>query len=399
MSHVCFDFDGVIHSYTSPWTGDDIVLDPPTPGIKAVIDRLRADGYQVVVLTSRCLSPGGREAVDAWLHEHNVTVDDITSEKIPARCYVDDRAVRFDGDPTGLYETITHFEPWGRRRGKSGDLATEPSAGTGAEAKPALRGAIIGDIVGSIYEFDNIKTKDFPLFGPGCAFTDDTVMTVAVADAFSKAEADASDEQLVRLIKNSLRYWGNKYPDMSYGGRFRDWLYSDDPQPYNSSGNGAPMRCSAAGWVATSPEDARHLGELTAMPTHNHPEALKAAALTAELIYLARTGSTMKHLRRIAELYYVIPKVDELRPTYDFSESSQDTMPAALAAFFDSTGFEDAIRNAISLGGDSDTIAAITGSIAEAYYGVPEFLWVKTIMYLDNSVVDALAHFNRIFTV
>lgn len=228
-----------------------------------------------------------------------------------------------------------------------------------------MKGAIIGDIVGSIYEWDNIKFKDFPLFQQSCFFTDDTVMTVAVGEALMQASVWSSKARNTALIK-SMQKWGAEYPNSGYGGSFYSWLISPTPQPYNSWGNGAPMRCSAAGWIAVSAEDAKNLGRQTAKPTHNHPEALKAAECTALLIYLARNGAAIEELRKRAELYYELPLLDEIRPSYQFSEYSQDTMPVALSAFFESTGFEDAIRNAISVGGDSDTIAAITGSIPKS---------------------------------
>ncbi len=246
-----------------------------------------------------------------------------------------------------------------------------------------MKGAIIGDIVGSVYEFNNRKSKDFPLFREDCFFTDDTVMTVAVGHALLDSQV-LSGAEIVEKLVVYMQGYGRKYEGRGYGGRFLDWIYSDAPHPYNSWGNGAPMRCSPAGWLAKSVDDARRLGKVTALPTHDHPEAVKAASLTAELIFRARTGESMSHMRACAERDYKIPILDAIRPTYRFSESSQGTMPVALAAFFESTSFEDAIRNAVSVGGDSDTIAAITGGIAEAYYGIPEEIWEKAKTYLDD---------------
>lgn len=260
-----------------------------------------------------------------------------------------------------------------------------------------MKGAIIGDIVGSVYEWDNIKTKDFPLFREDCFFTDDTVMTVAVGEALinclTRYKRPCLTPSPLQILTWTMQYYGRRYPDRGYGGRFLDWIYDADPQPYNSWGNGAPMRCSAAGWLATHMDGAEALGALTALPTHNHPEGIRAAALTAELIYLARTRRNMDALWTIAEEAYNIPKLDDVRDTYTFTESSQGTMPVALAAFFESTSFEDAIRNAISVGGDSDTIAAITGSIAEAYYGVPDELWDKAATYLDDHLLACVNRF------
>lgn len=259
-----------------------------------------------------------------------------------------------------------------------------------------MKGAITGDIIGSIFEHYNCRTKHFPLYSEDGFFTDDTVMTLAVAESFLR-DWPASDDQMVSSFAKRMGHFGRSYPGRGYGGRFLDWLYSNDPQPYNSWGNGAPMRCSAAGWVASSAEEAQHLGALTAYPTHNHPEAIFAASVTAELIFLARQGYRMDTLERWAREKYIIRKLDDIRPTYRFSERSLDTMPPALAAFFESTSFEDAIRNAISVGGDSDTIAAITGSIAEAYYGIPDAIWKESRAYLDPSLDDIVTKFYQKF--
>ncbi len=191
-----------------------------------------------------------------------------------------------------------------------------------------------------------------------------------------------------------MQTYGRDYEGRGYGGRFGEWIYDPLALPYNSWGNGAPMRCSSAGWLARSATEARRLGRLTALPTHNHPEGVKAASLTAELIYRARTREDITSLRTYAQASYVIPKLDIIRPSYRFDESSQRTMPVALAAFFESTSFEDAIRNAISVGGDSDTIAAITGSIAEAYYGVPEDIWDKAKKSLPRHFIDIIGKFH-----
>lgn len=247
-----------------------------------------------------------------------------------------------------------------------------------------MKGAIIGDIVGSIYEFHNIKTKDFPLFSEKCSFTDDTVMTVAVAKGLLSATGLNAD--LTDSIASYMQDYGNRYPNRGYGGRFTGWLSSSHPRPYNSWGNGAPMRCSSAGWLASSPEKAFQLGMYTAAPTHNHPESMKAAGLTAMLICYARNGASIDELRQIAEKWYALPVLDEIRDEYSFDVSCMGTMPVALSAFFESESFEDAIRNAIAIGGDSDTIAAITGSIAEAYYGVPEDLWQIASGFLEEEL-------------
>ncbi len=249
-----------------------------------------------------------------------------------------------------------------------------------------MLGALIGDTVGSIYEFCNIKTTDFPLFSEGCSFTDDSVMTIAVAD-WQLHDPVRSQQGL----ENYLVKWGHKYPDESYGGAFYRWLFMPEFQsvfrdrnsetadnipygsrhPYNSWGNGSAMRASACGWLAQSVEDALDLGRRSAMITHNHPEGIKGAQAVATAIYLARTGSTKEEMHRYLEEtfgYDLSRDCDDIRPTYHFDVSCQGTLPAALAAFFDSHDFESAVRLAVSLGGDSDTIACITGGIAEAFY-------------------------------
>ena len=256
-----------------------------------------------------------------------------------------------------------------------------------------MKGAIIGDIVGSVYEHHNIKTKDFPLFSSQGGFTDDTVMTAAVAMGLLAAYKSGRD--LTEALTESMLDYGSRYPHRGYGGRFRKWLSASDPLPYNSWGNGAPMRCSAAGWLASSPEKAFELGMYTAGPTHNHPEAMKAAGVTAMLIWHARHGTEKEALRELAARWYSLPVLDEIRPVYRFDVSCMGTMPVALSAFFESESFEDAIRNAVSVGGDSDTIAAITGSLAEAYYGVPDELWNIACEYLSDELIQNTTTFYR----
>lgn len=259
-----------------------------------------------------------------------------------------------------------------------------------------MKGAIIGDIVGSIYEGHrrNIFTKDFPLFSERCRFTDDTVLTCAVADALLRSRKNnLSAAAAFALLTRLLQTYGMRYEGRGYGHHFKSWIYDFDPKPYNSWANGAPMRCSSAGFLAESAESAYRLGELTAAPTHNHPEGMRAAGLTAELIWRARHGESRERLRAVASAAYPLPVLEGIRQCHHFNSSCMSTMPVALAAFFESVDFEDAIRNAISIGGDSDTIAAITGSIAEAYYGVPENIWYRAEPYLDFAllaVVDEL---------
>lgn len=237
-----------------------------------------------------------------------------------------------------------------------------------------MLGAVIGDVVGSIYERNNIKTKDFELFKPTCSFTDDTVMTIAVAKALlvtKEKTAGTVDERFLKkeLIKQMQEY-GRKYPYAGYGGTFCRWLMLENPQPYNSFGNGSAMRVSPCGYIAVTLEEALELAKISAEVSHNHPEGIKGAQATATAIFLARCGKTKEEIKQyIEEYFYILDRtLDEIRPEYCFNESCQGTVPQAIQAFLESTDFEDAVRNAVSLGGDSDTLAAITGSIAWAFY-------------------------------
>ena len=223
-------------------------------------------------------------------------------------------------------------------------------------------GAIAGDIIGSVHEFGRTKSKEFPLFVPGSTYTDDSVLTAAIAQAIL---TDGDYEKAVRDI-------GRRYPHAGYGGFFRGWLHSADPKPYNSWGNGSAMRVSPVGFAFDTADDVLREAARTAAFTHNHPEGIKGAQATALAIYLARTEWDKDLIRReIASRFgYDLDRTcDDIRPTYGFDESCQRTVPEAVIAFLDSESYVDAIRNAISLGGDSDTLACITGGIAEAFYG------------------------------
>lgn len=258
-------------------------------------------------------------------------------------------------------------------------------------------GAIVGDIVGSRFEFYNIKTKEFELFAPSSQFTDDSVMSLAIAQAVLDSEADYS--RLSELAVKSMRALGEIYPDCSYGLRFRDWLRSETPAPYNSFGNGAPMRVSACGFAAKSIEEAVSLSFKVTEVTHNHPEGIKGAEATAVCVFLARTGATIPDLREyVDKRYYPMNfTLDGIRDSYYFNETSQDTVPQAIMAFLESRNFVDAIRNAISIGGDSDTLAAITGAIADAYYGVPHKIRQRALSYLDERLLKILTEFDKAF--
>ena len=232
-------------------------------------------------------------------------------------------------------------------------------------------GAIFGDIVGSVYEFDNHRSKEFPLFREDSEFTDDSVMTVAVAEALLSHKREDGTEAFKEKLMDSMHKWGHAYPDAGYGSRFFWWLARRERRPYNSFGNGSAMRVSPVAWYAESLKEAMTLARASAEVTHNHPEGIKGAEVTAGAIFLARAGATMEQIRGFAECFYDLDfTIDGIRPTYRFNETCQDTVPQAMEAFLESTSFEDCIRTGVSVGGDTDTLCAIAGAIAEAYYGL-----------------------------
>lgn len=255
-----------------------------------------------------------------------------------------------------------------------------------------MLGAIAGDVIGSIYEWNNIKTKEFELFGPRCSFTDDTVLTVALAEAI----LDGGDYG--RLLKA----YAARYPRAGYGGRFKQWASSDDPTPYYSWGNGAAMRISPVGFAFNSLDDVLAKAEHYTSVTHDHPEGIKGAQAVAASIFLARTGSSRDDIRRYVETtfgYDLSRRLDDVRPVYRFDSSCQGTVPEAIIAFLESTDFEDAIRNAISIGGDSDTIACITGGIAQAFYGgVPPVIAQPVMGILDGMLIATTQRFIKSYT-
>ena len=235
-------------------------------------------------------------------------------------------------------------------------------------------GAIMGDMIGAPYEFDRSpKTKTFPLFSSGTEFTDDSVMTIAVAEALMDAIGKNEDAIKSALVE-SMRKWGRRYPNAGYGGMFYRWLREKNPKPYGSFGNGSAMRVSSAGWLFDSLEETRHVARLTSEVTHNHPEGIKGAEAIASAIFLARTGRSKETIREyiLSEFHYDLSRTcDEIRPGYYHVETCQQTVPEAITAFLEGTDFEDVIRTAVSLGGDCDTLTCIAGSIAEAFYGIP----------------------------
>ena len=241
-----------------------------------------------------------------------------------------------------------------------------------------MYGAILGDIIGSPFEFDRgDKTKDFKLFSRRSHFTDDSVMTLAVCEALLKVGQDATVKEIEDAVITSMQSWGRRYPHEGYGGYFRRWLTARHPEPYNSFGNGSAMRVSAAGWLYDSLEKTRVVAKATANITHNHPEGIKGAEATASAIFMARNGSSKEEIKKYIEneFHYDLNRtLDEIRHSFHMDETCQKTVPEAIIAFLEARDFEDAIRNAVSLGGDTDTLGAITGSIAEAYFGISETL-------------------------
>lgn len=260
-------------------------------------------------------------------------------------------------------------------------------------------GAILGDIIGSPYEFDSgNKSKDFPLFNDISEFTDDTVMTIAVADGLMRVGKEASDDEIKDSIIDAMHEWGDKFPNAGYGGNFGWWLYNHSREPYNSFGNGSAMRVSGAAWLADSLDEARRLARLSAEVTHNHPEGIKGAEAIASAIYLARQCCSKDAIREyiVEEFGYDLSRTcDEIRPEYFHIESCQQTVPEAITAFLEGADFEDVIRTAVSLGGDCDTLTAIAGSIAESFYGIPSELKLECYQRLDKELVKVLADFEE----
>ena len=247
-------------------------------------------------------------------------------------------------------------------------------------------GAIFGDIAGSTYEFRPQKSKNFELLAEGSMPTDDTVMNIAVADALLQYDNGIDDlEKFKQTLTERMHHWGNRYPDAGYGSHFGTWLKERRTKPYNSLGNGAAMRVSPVGWYADTLMDTCVLARATAEITHDHPDGIKGAVVVAGAIFLARSGEPRERIRSFAERFYALDlTLEEIRPTYTYDVTAEGSVPHALQAFLEARDFEDAIRNAISLGGDSDTVAAITGAIAEAFFGITGERVKTVIQYLDE---------------
>ena len=259
-------------------------------------------------------------------------------------------------------------------------------------------GAVIGDIVGSPYEFSigrDLKPKDF--FIDGSVFTDDSVMTLAIGDALMKAGKSASTAKIKRYIIRSMQRYGKRYPDAGYGEKFSQWLKDRHCEPYNSCGNGSAMRVSAAGWLYDSIDRTREVARCTAEVSHNHPEGIKGAEAVVSVIYLARCGKSKNEIAEYVtrEFGYNINKtVDSICANYIGNTTCQGTVPEAIVAFLKGESFEDIIRIAVSFGGDTDTLTAIAGSMAEAYYGIPDWIKNECDKRLDKKQLSVLKKFN-----
>lgn len=258
-----------------------------------------------------------------------------------------------------------------------------------------MLGAIIGDIAGSRFEWNNNRSKDFNFFDDKCEFTDDSVMSIAVAWAILQCRGDW--RQLGAKTVRCMQELGIRFPFCGYGSMFMEWIMSTNPQPYGSYGNGAAMRVSPCAFAAGSLEEAIELSKKVTQVTHDHPEGIRGAEATTVAVWMAKDGRSIDEIKQyICDHYYSIDfTLDEIRDTYTFNESCMGTVPQALEAFFESTGFEDAIRNAVSIGGDSDTIAAITGGVAEAYYGIPSGFGMSALAYLDEDLIRIITAFEK----
>jgi ADP-ribosylglycohydrolase len=268
-----------------------------------------------------------------------------------------------------------------------------------------MLGAIAGDVIGSAYEWNRTKREDFALFTPESGFTDDTAMTVAVADALLWACAPGGPgvSALGGAYVAKFREYGRKYPDAGYGGMFSRWLASENPRPYRSFGNGSAMRASPVGFAFGSLGEVLREAKRSAAVTHNHPEGIKGARAAAAAVFIARTGGSKTDIRKYAESqfhYDLGRRLDDIRPAYAFDETCQRTVPEAIIAFLESEDFEDAVRKAVSLGGDSDTLACITGGIAQAYYGkIPKGIYDGVWRRLDAGIKKVIKEFNARYEI
>ena len=260
-----------------------------------------------------------------------------------------------------------------------------------------MLGAMIGDIIGSVYEWNNWKDKRFKLFHPQCRMTDDSVMTAAVASAL--LSSDLSDlEQFKENLVAEMHRFGKAYPGLGYGPRFEKWLIQGDTKPYGSLANGSAMRVSPVAWVAETMEECLTLAKASAEVTHDHPEGIAGAQALAGAIFLAKMGERKEVIRDFVENYYSLDfTLDGIRDEYQFDVSCAGSVPQAIVAFLEATGYEDAIRNAVSIGGDSDTIACMTGAVAAAFYGIPKDIREEAGPFIDGEVRNVLDRFTRLY--
>ena len=259
-----------------------------------------------------------------------------------------------------------------------------------------MYGAIIGDIVGSIYEFTGNKKKNIPLFSPYCEPTDDSVMTVAVAEVLLNLTGVESEDAIKWKFVEAMKSWGKRYPNAGYGGRFNAWLHSPLSGPYNSFGNGSAMRVSPCGWLYDDMETTRKMARLSAEVTHNHPEGIKGAESVAAAIFMARKGSTKEEIKEYIERefgYDLGRTCAGIRPEYAFDVTCQGSVPESIIAFLDGKNYEDVVREAVSLGGDTDTQGAIAGSIAEAFYGIPDEIIEKGKEFIPADMQEVISRF------
>ena len=270
-----------------------------------------------------------------------------------------------------------------------------------------MLGAIIGDVIGSVYEWHNVKTLDFELFNKGSKLTDDTVMTVAVADALLNKEevknpfVDAYQSK--RLYAYKFKEYGRKYPDAGYGSMFKEWLQNNELVSQKSYGNGSAMRVSPIGFALDKIEDVLKEAKSSTSFTHNHKDAVKGAQSVATAVYLSRCGKSKNQIKSYIEKnfgYNLNVRIDDIRPTYKFDSSCRGSVPQSIIAFLESENYEDAIRKAISIGGDSDTIACITGGIAQAFYGkIPKYMIDSAKMRLDMGLKRIIDVFNSKYNI
>ena len=262
-----------------------------------------------------------------------------------------------------------------------------------------MYGAIIGDIIGSRFEFDQgDKSREFELFTNECDFTDDTVMTIAVAEALLDAGPEADEKTVKEALIRSMKKWGKKYPHAGYGARFIDWVLTDNSEPYGSYGNGSAMRVSSAGWLYDSLERTREVARWTAEVTHNHPEGIKGAESEAAAIFMARNGASKEDIKDyiVSEFGYDLSRtLDEIRPGYFHVEDCMRTMPEAFECFFEAGSYEECIRNVMYIGGDTDTLCAISGAVAEAFWGIPLSIIAEGGKFIPEDIEEVVSRFSK----